>query len=55
MTMEIFKIYPSASADSHVCTIMIEGGPEAAIEAVKSVGGVECFLESTAYAELVTE
>ena len=50
--MNIYKIYPSADSDEHICCTMAEG-PLEALELVKTVSCVECFLTSTAWAERV--
>ena len=49
--MNIYKIYPSADSDEHICCTMAEGP----LELVKTVSCVECFLTSTAWAEKVIE
>lgn len=54
MTMEIYRIYPSADSDEHVCCTMADG-PVEALEMTRTVACVECFLTSTAWAELVEE
>ena len=52
--MSIYKICPSADSDEHICRTMAEG-PVEALELVKTVSCVECFLTSTAWAERVEE
>ena len=52
--MNIYKIYPSVDSGEHICTTMADG-PVEALELVKTVSGVECFLTSTAWAERVEE
>ena len=52
--MNIYKIYPSADSDEHICTTMADG-PVEALELVRTVSCVECFMTSTAYAEKVLE
>ena len=54
--MNLFKIYPSSQATDHCCISMTEmETPEEALEEARSQAGVECFLETTAYAEKVIE
>jgi hypothetical protein len=52
--MNIYKIYASATGEDHVCTTMADG-PVEAMEMVRTVACVECFLTSTAWAERVEE
>ena len=52
--VNIYKIYPSADSDEHICCTMADG-PLEALELVKTVSCVECFLTSTAWAERVEE
>jgi hypothetical protein len=49
--MDIYKIFLSAADTDHECTVTADC-PEEALENVKCVPGVECYMTATAYAEL---
>ena len=54
--MNLFKIYPNSKATDHCCISMTElETPEEAMEEARCAPGVECFLETTAWAERVEE
>lgn len=52
--MNVYKIYPCADSDEHICCTMADG-PVEALELTKTVSCVECFLTDTAWAKEVKE
>lgn len=52
--MNFYRIYLSASDDRHECTVTADS-LEDAMDNARCAPGVECFLETTAYAERVEE
>ena len=54
MSGHIYRIYAEADATEHICCTMADG-PVEALELVRTVACVECFMTETAWAERVEE